>query len=352
MNKLLQIYGILLALLAVLLHFLFGRLLPGMVEQLYFQYIYVGVKWLLWPLSVLPVSAFSIFSCLIVGLLGFWVYRAIKRTLSIRRLGLHIVNGVGVLVFLFYVNWGFNYSLPKMVDRLGWQVPGYAPDQVSDLYLSVTSEMLQAREHWMAGGAAMRDLDIDAILRDVGTVQRAWLEEQDLYVVVPANIRPLPKGFLLRMSTAGFYFPFGGEGYWDEGLHDLVVPFVMAHELAHNYGITDEGEANFVAFHTCIQSDDAFIRYSGYLSFWRYVARQFRMMDPEGFEREWACLPEVVKSDLTRIREQHDLYPDILPQLRDAIYDSYLRSQGVEAGLNSYAEVVKLELAYRALESD
>ncbi len=350
-NKLPQIYGILLALLTVGLHFLSGRLFPGMTELLYLHFIYVVVKWVLWPLTVWPVSAFSIFAGFVFIIFGFWVYRAFQMKFSIWKFSLGVLNVAGLLIGLFYLNWGFNYSLPKMVERLGWDVPEYEASRISSLYASVTHEMLSARKDWVEEGTGSPNLDEDFIRSEVGRIQKAWLIEKDLYVSVPAQIRPLPKGLLLRISTAGFYFPFGGEGYWDAGLHDLVVPFVMAHELAHNYGITDEGEANFIAFHTCIQSEHAFIRYCGYLNFWRYVARQFRYMDPEGFEKEWACLSDTIKNDLIQIHEQHDLYPDILPQVRDVIYDTFLRAQGVQSGLESYAEVVKLELAYRALEN-
>ena len=37
----------------------------------------------------------------------------------------------------------------------------------------------------------------------------------------------------------------------------------MAHEMAHGYGITDEGEASFFAYLACLRSKNPMIRYSG-----------------------------------------------------------------------------------------
>jgi hypothetical protein len=43
-----------------------------------------------------------------------------------------------------------------------------------------------------------------------------------------------------------------------------------------------------------------------------------------------------------------DLFPDIMPELRDLMYDTYLKTNGVTAGLSSYGQVVGLALAYQA----
>lgn len=348
--KLPQNYGIFLALSTALMHFLLFPWFPMLVEKVYFSVIFVAVKWILWPFGIFPIPSLYL---LCMGVLLFLFIRLKKwfqGTDSSGKFILRILNGMGLLLFLFYLNWGFNYRLPKMVDRLEWEVPNYSTDRLIHLYCSVTDELLQAREEW-SKDSIQKNLAKSALLQDVSKQEKEWLREYHLLVPVPARIRALPRGLLLRIGTAGFYNPLGGEGYWDAGLHAFVIPFVMAHELAHNYGITDEGEANFVAFHTCIQSPYSFIRYSGYLNFWRYVAGQLRRSDPVQFEAEWASLSEDIKSDLRSIRQQHDQYPDIFPRLRDAIYDTFLRTQGVKAGMQSYGEVVLLELAYRDLKT-
>ena len=42
--------------------------------------------------------------------------------------------------------------------------------------------------------------------------------------------------------------------------------------MAHQRGIAREDEANFIAFLVCMASDDPYIRYSGYLEVYEYVA--------------------------------------------------------------------------------
>jgi len=45
--------------------------------------------------------------------------------------------------------------------------------------------------------------------------------------------------------------------------------------------------------------------------------------------------------------DEMDKYPDILPKVRDAVYDTYLKSHGVKGGMSSYSTVVKLMLQWK-----
>jgi len=116
----------------------------------------------------------------------------------------------------------------------------------------------------------------------------------------------------------------------------------MAHELAHGYGIGDEGSCNFIAYLTCSTSDDPVLNYTGLLSYWRSVASQYRSIAPEEYKEARAALPRGIIEHMQRIREEMDKYPDIFPKVRDATYNAYLKTQGVEEGLKSYSRVVLL----------
>src|SRR5690606_10755435 len=149
--------------------------------------------------------------------------------------------------------------------------------------------------------------------------------------------QPWPKGILMRWSTAGIYIPQVAEGHIDRGLAAVQKPFTMAHEMAHGYGVTDEGACNFIAWLACRQSPDPAIRYSGALLYWRYVASE---MPREAVDQALQKLPPVVERSLRVIRDNNRRYPDILPRLRDLIYGTYLRGHGVQGGLRSYHYVV------------
>jgi len=156
-----------------------------------------------------------------------------------------------------------------------------------------------------------------------------------------------PKGILLRFSTAGVYFPWTGESNIDAGLHPIQIPFTMAHEFAHGYGFTDEGTCNFLAYLACIQSENKMFQYSGHLSYWRYLASSYRRFDRENYTAYFKTLPKGIIADLYAIDANSDKYPNILPELRDAAYDTYLKTQGIGEWMKSYSRIVMLVKAWR-----
>ena len=79
--------------------------------------------------------------------------------------------------------------------------------------------------------------------------------------------------FYSKMGLSGYFGPFFNEIHVNHYLLPLDYPFVLAHEKAHQFGITSEAEANLVAFVICVRSDDQRLRYSGYQSLLLYFLR-------------------------------------------------------------------------------
>jgi predicted Zn-dependent protease with MMP-like domain len=158
-----------------------------------------------------------------------------------------------------------------------------------------------------------------------------------------------PKGTLLRMNTAGIYIPFTGEGHVDAGLLPEQIPAVLAHEMAHCFGIAGEGSCNFISWMACRDSDDPLVHMSGLLSYWRYVASAYSREFPDLYKQQFSEFPEQLKTLLAEIRENNAKYPDILPKLQRAVHDSYLKSHGIKEGRRSYSTVIQLVHAFRKI---
>jgi hypothetical protein len=255
----------------------------------------------------------------------------------------------GVLV-LFQFLWGFNYGrLPlEKVMKLDVQLMSLKHLK-TELEFS-TKEVIRLREK-ISGLSAVPVSDT-LLPEDLGNVMRQELAHNLKRYGYPAteNIRTrmlFPKGILLRIGTAGFYLPFTGEGHVDAGLHHLQLPFVVAHELSHASGFGDEGTCNFLAYLSCRNSQNPFLNYAGELIYWRYVASEFQFILPEEFEDFKKELPKGVLNDLMAIRQANEQYPDILPGLRDAIYNAYLYLQGIPEGMENYNKVIRLVYAWR-----
>lgn len=189
------------------------------------------------------------------------------------------------------------------------------------------------------------DLVQEAVIR--------WLESHQLQNPGDPSLRRLyPKGILLGINTAGIFIPYSLEPHIDAGLHPLIQPFVMAHELGHAYSFTDEGECNFIGAVACFQASDPSLQYSARLQIVRWL---FGPLVRLGYDAEGLrlMLPDHALKDLKSIREHHDQFPTYFPdRWRNAIYDQYLKSQGVESGLQSYSEVVGMLMAWHLAQND
>jgi hypothetical protein len=151
---------------------------------------------------------------------------------------------------------------------------------------------------------------------------------------------------MTALNITGVYSFFTGEANVNVHFPDYCIPFTLAHELAHQRGIARENEANFIAFLACIESADAYVRYSGYINMYEYLASAL-------YKTEKDALMHVYKLTDSKILGEMDAYSefykensnDILGSISDFINDKYLKAQGTE-GIVSYGLVVRLCVAY------
>ncbi len=113
---------------------------------------------------------------------------------------------------------------------------------------------------------------------------------------------------------------------------------MLAHEWAHLAGYADESDANFVAWLTCIRSDGA-AQYSGWLEAYRYAEAALPRERRRALQRR---LSPAVVADLRSIAARLGRVNPVVSGCARNVYDTYLRSQGVDEGLASYSAMLKL----------
>lgn len=256
------------------------------------------------------------------------------------------VGGVCALIFLFYLLWGFNYGQISFPQHLGLQEVGMTEAEMLAEFRQATAEL------------KAEALNLPANLQTTETIKSKKVRDHDLRTDVERALRQLnlpttgrvrvrqlwPKGLLMRLSTAGIYIPHAAEGHIDGGLLSVQKPYTMAHEMAHGYGVTDEGACNFVAWLACHESADPWMRYSGAYSYWRSAAAGIPDSIVLATLEE---LPPIVTQTIQLVRKNNQQYPDILPNIRNAIYDTYLKRHGISSGLRNYHEVVMMVHHFR-----
>lgn len=285
---------------------------------------------------------------LLLGLLIVLVWTFAKKG---KKSGLWFVfSAVFCLAFTFILLWGFHYQRIPFEKEVGLEVRPLDEYAVENEFEIATSQVLESREAFghpmdkpVSGFPAFKGLG-QVLLPRVRSVVESW------GYPVQGKVRArllYPKGILLRFSSSGVYLPWTGEGHIDAGLYPLNWPFVIAHEMTHGYGMANEGVCNFIAYQVCISDPDPFIQYAGALYYWRYTAAEMYRFCPAEVENRIESLPRGIQLDLEAIRKNYDDYPDLIPQWKNLVYDSFLKSQGLKEGVLSYETVLVLTNAWR-----
>ena len=126
-----------------------------------------------------------------------------------------------------------------------------------------------------------------------------------------------------------------------------LLACTVAHELAHQRGITSEQEANFLAILAATTCGDEVYAYAGWLSGFIYLGNAIYKISPDLYRTLWSLLPETVQADLRFQSDYWDQFRDTVAQtVSTKVYDGVLKAYGDERGIQSYGTVVDMLVAY------
>ncbi len=173
-------------------------------------------------------------------------------------------------------------------------------------------------------------------------------EKYDFINSFPSSVKPVMLSEPMSYThITGVYTFFTGEANINVNFPDYTIPYTAAHELAHQRGIAREDEANFVAFLVCMESDDPYIRYSGYLNVYEYVASALSSADRTLYKRSYSNLPATIRAEEVAYSQFFKKYKEnIAATVSQTTNNNYLISQGATAGTKSYNMVVDLTVAF------
>lgn len=178
---------------------------------------------------------------------------------------------------------------------------------------------------------------------------------------------PRPKAlhfsdFMCQQHMQGYYFPFSMEANYNDVMHILNIPATMCHELAHLRGYIYEDEANFIGYLACVESEDIFFQYAGYLSVLVYLNNDLYRAwkeEPEAYEEAAAVMHPVAvdaivwednifvtEEEWERINGKALIDTEIVDKAADVFIDTNLKINGIRDGKISYSRVVSLLLQY------
>jgi hypothetical protein len=260
-----------------------------------------------------------------------------------RRAGVALLAWVALLALTFVPAWGASYRRAPLAHTLG-----LADDAATVPALLEAYERLAARVHAAAPERALAASADDASFDVAVAAAARCVSEVDAVVsgrsvALPERVTPLPAGTLLRAGYGGISLPWLLEPHVDRGLPPAARLAVATHELAHAAGWAREADTDALALLAGIACDHAWVRYANALAGMQAVrASLLVLVAPNGVERArldatLAALPAAARADRAALAEAvARWYRPAIAQRVTTVYDAYLRSQGVDAGVADY----------------
>jgi hypothetical protein len=342
--KFLQILRNSLPFLAALVTFLLvekGSQRPDLVEKYYSAGLYPFVSRILSGFSNLfSFSLWDLFWTLFVLAALIFTGLLLSKRIKAGFLLLRTIQIAALLYTLFYFSWGFNYFRQPIEKRQRWT----RHIEKKDMFPAVLDSLISDAN---ASRVVIKLSDYEDIDR---LIENSYRDNAENFGYKYPNGSRKPKTmlytwFFAKSGVSGYFGPFFNEVHLNGELLPSEYPFVLAHEKAHQFGISGEAEANFMAWYICHSSKDNRLRYSASIQLLQYF-----FADRHHREAIKEYLKKFDKKAMADIMAQQDHWKELrnetLDKAQTSANNAYLKTNKIHEGVMNYNSVVRLTIEW------
>ncbi|OGO87607.1 MAG: hypothetical protein A2Y15_02410 [Clostridiales bacterium GWF2_36_10] len=256
-----------------------------------------------------------------------------------------------IIVSIFFTAFGpayFRYSLDK---NLSLERKGVSGQELYDTAIKLSKEMENIIDNvnFRYTESSVMPYSYDELAKKINFAFKSYVEKVDYLNSFESYPKPIAFSEQFTYThISGVYTFMTGEANINVNYPDYIIPFTMAHEMAHQRGIAREDEANFVAYLVCMESDDSYIRYSGYSNMMQYVLNALYAADKTLYTDFYNNnYPIELRTEFSAYSLFFDKYRESkVSNVAQTVNDAFIKTQGQTEGIKSYGLVVDLTVAY------
>jgi len=329
------------ALLTFALTELFSRF-PAFTETFYSKRLYPIIASILSFFNKwIPISVDDLFYGLLILFLFILIFLAIFRKVTLRKSLLLLIQTIAICYSAFYWFWGFNYYRNNLNERL--TIRQATTDTVQ--FVAVLNNLINETNVSHCSFDSISKPEISRLVESSYQVNAEFLK-----IKYPNGTR-IPKSislssFFAKAGISGYYGPFFSEIHLNDSLLLIEYPQVLAHESAHQFGITSEAEANFYSWLVCNQSTSKHLKYSANINLLSYFLAQARKLHQ--YPEIVRSIKEPVINDIRTIQKHWArLHNEKIDKVAGKVNDAYLKTNKIKNGIDDYFGVVQFVMDFK-----
>ena len=319
---------------------LFSRF-PQATETVYSRTLFPMFAFLLsfvskWVSFSLDDAFYAMLIVFLITILLMTIFRKIK----FGKFFLLFFQALAICYALFYWFWGFNYFRSGINERL--EIAKAKPDTVQ--FVKVLENLIAQTNASYCTFDSISKTEISALVESSYQKNASFLKLQ-----YPQGTR-IPKpitlsSFFAKAGIAGYYGPFFSEVHLNDSLMMIEYPQVLAHESAHQFGITSEAEANFYSWLVCTQSPSKHLKYSANINMVNYFLSQGRLL--HNFKDLVHQIDKPVIDDIRKVQKHWEsMRNETIDKAAGKMNDAYLKTNKIEKGIEDYFGVVQFVMDF------
>lgn len=265
------------------------------------------------------------------------------------------LRDAGLIVALFYVLWGWNYSRPGFVETSDW--PEWTDPEVEELFnLAGAATNAANRAYMELHGSedvgrpttlADDTLDVNAAMHQGWVRATEHLSLDSSFAAMHGRVKwPYGSYVLQKLGIRGIYFPFTAEANVLRGMPAVGAVTSMGHEQAHQRGITGEAEAGFLGYVAAALAPGRATRYSAAVYAMGRMGGALAAADGERWRKIAETRLPGVRRDLDDLRVFLSRTNRVASRVQSAVNDTYLKANRVPGGRANYGLATRLLISY------
>ena len=249
-----------------------------------------------------------------------------------------IVLSVLWMIVWFYIAWGIGYFRFDFYGRFDTE----SAKEDREFFESLVERYIDSLNKSYIADPHFEEIEID---EEIELMYSNYHEL--LRIPHPCGWRRTKKtifeSMMTKMGVSGYFGPFFNEVHLNGYNLPITYPFTLAHEKAHQFGISHEAECNLYAAVICNSSSHPLVRYSGYLKTVLYLMGNLQKISPDRYNEIFSKIDRRIIYDYRAIRDHWQKAQNKkLSAAQDIINDTYLKTNKQRSGILSYSEMTGL----------